>query len=495
MSDNIDRLITSSTQDPNVSQTANYTSVASVNIYQFMTEAYSGTGGFRTGSYLVSHDREMSYDSRRDMCFYRNFLRPILRAMIEPCFTEDCPRVVKDLNGNVQDDMLFNHFIEDCNNSGTPLQSFSQEVLEYARLHGGVFVVMDNFSEQPSTELQAKENRIFPYVYIKNQQQVKGWKIDEFKKLESIIFYDHDDEKGNHIYRQWTKEFSVLVKETKENVYEQVEQQKFHNLGVVPVISVYSTKTLDNSILTDPPLFDLAKINFTIFNKDSEIRSLERNQGFSVFYLQSDQTGNLTLGSKNVLYLPVGTTIVPGFASPDSAILAGLQDSNTKLREDLFRIAEQSGVIGVQSASGVAIQWSFFAHESVLKKTSYIATNFELACAELFQLYTNQEFIYEVKYPEDFQPNDKMAELKLYDTAMMMDLPPLAKSKLKEKIANLLFSDIDGEELKEIIDEIRQEKEDELTSRVEDNAEETPIGEEGMNPQIGEEENGETVQE
>jgi len=486
MSD-IDTLITSSTVDPNLSQTGNYKNLSSENVYTFMDNAYSGTGGFRCGSYLIPHDREMNYDSRRQMAFYRNFVKPIVRAMIEPCFIEQIPRVVKDENGNVQEDTLFHGFIDDCDNTETYIQSFSQQVLEYARLHGAVFTVMDNFSDQPKTELEAKENRIFPYMYNKTSQQIEKFKTDDFGKLIEIYFTDKLDDKGNQLYRLWTKEYSVLVKKNNDDTYTEVELQKPHNLGVVPVISTYSIKRKNNTeILVDPPLYDLAKINFTIFNKDSEIRSLERDQGFSVFFLQSDQPGNLTLGAKNVLFLPIGSTITPGFASPNPAILSGLQDSNIKLREDLFRIAEQSGVVGVQSgASGVALQWDFFAHESVLKKTSYIATNFELACAEMFKLYTNQEFIYEVEYPDDFQPNDKSAELKLFDQALMMDLPPMAKSKIKEKIANLLFSDIDGEELKKIIDEIKQQTEDELTSRVEETPEETPIGE---NPQ-GEENN------
>jgi hypothetical protein len=480
MSDRIDNLMTQTIVDPNIAQTNNQVNIQSVNIYEFMDHSLNGTGGYRDGSYLIPHDREMNYDSRRSMAYYRNFVRPILRAMIEPVFTEEALRVIKDENGNVLEDSLLNGFTEDCTNTGTEIQEMSQEVLEYTRLHGVTFVVMDNFSDQPKTEAEAIENRIYPYIYIKTANQVKkdnGYQVDMFGKLEWICFTEKKNEKGEQLYRKWDKTQSVIIDEKGEAV----EQPKLHNLGVVPVISIYAAKRkcLDE-ILVDPPLYDLAKINFTIFNKDSEIRDQERAQGFSIFYLQSDSPGNITLGNKNVLYLPIGSTIQPGFASPDWQILKGLQESGEKLREDLFRMAEQSGVTGVQSgSSGIALEWDFFAHESVLKKTSSLAEAFEEAVAELFNLYTKKSYIYEVEYPEDFAPNNKTKELDLYDKSLLMDLPPLAKAKIKEKVARLLFYDIEEEEMKAIIDEIKLEAEDAQLSGATDEGDEGATGIQG----------------
>lgn len=465
MPDRIDDLMTQTVVDPNISQTNNQVNIQSVNIYEFMDHSLNGTGGYRDGSYLISHDREMNYDSRRSMAYYRNFIRPILRAMIEPVFTEEALRVIKDENGNVVEDTMLNGFTEDCTNTGTEIQEMTQEVLEYTRLHGVVFVVMDNFSDQPKTEAEAIDSRIYPYIYIKTANQVKkdnGFLTDNFGKLEWICFTDKKDEKGNQLYRKWNKIESVLINDKNEPI----ETPKPHNLGVVPVVSVYGTKRkcLDE-ILVDPPLYDLAKINFTIFNKDSEIRDQERAQGFSVFYLQSDTPGNITLGNKNVLFIPKDCTQVPGYASPDYNILKGLQDSGEKLREDLFRMAEQSGVTGVQSGqSGISLEWDFFAHASVLKKTSSLAEAFEEAIAELFNLYTKQSYIYEVEYPEDFSPNNQAKQFDVYDKAMQLDLTSLMKAKLREKIARLLFYDIEEEEIKKIIEQIKLEGEDEMLS-------------------------------
>jgi len=463
--DAADKLLTEVYVDPNVAQTLNQKLISNENVYDFMDNSLNGTGGYRDGSYLVAHDREMNYDSRRKQCYYRNFMKPILKAMIEPVFNEEALRVIQDTNGTIVEDSLLNEFIEDVTNTGMPMQPFTQEVLEYARLHGVCFVVMDNFEVQPATEKEAKDNRIYPYMYIKTSQQIKsenGFIVDKFGKLESITFTDKKDDKGNQLYRKWTKVDSTLVNDNGDAV----EQPKVHNLGTVPVISVYCAKRKSNEqILVDPPLYDLAKINFTIFNKDSEIRDQERAQGFSVFYLQSDQTGNITLGNKNVLYLPIGSTIPPGFASPDAAILKGLSDSGEKLREDLFRIAQQNGVSGVQQGtSGIALQWYFFAEEAVLEKTSSLAEDFEEASGSMFCLYTKQPLELEVEYKDDFQPQDVTNQLANLDKAMLMDLPPLSKGLLKQKVVKLLFSDEDEETMKEVIDEIKLATEDEQLS-------------------------------
>ena len=64
----------------------------------------------------------------------------------------------------------------------------------------------------------------------------------------------------------------------------------------------------------------------TVFNKDSEIRELERAQGFSFLYAQGIEPGDLTIGANNYLNVPEGSTIPPGYCSPDPGIQKTLME-------------------------------------------------------------------------------------------------------------------------------------------------------------------------
>ena len=459
----------SSQNNPDVSAVSQHQNILSVNPYEFMEHTYYGTGGYRNGTYLINHQRESYYDSRREYSSYRNFMRPIIRSLIEPVFTEKAKRVVLDANQNDMSGTLFSGFIDDCDNNGTSLQEFTEDVLTNARLLGCTFVVMDNFPDHSPDKQTALDNRIYPYLYQVKPQGVKDYSVDKFGKITSITLEDDPliTKHGFSItkedrYRLWTDTYSVLLKKDNSGTYTEVEARVEHGLGVIPVIPVYIGKKKSQSdILVDPPMYDLGRLNCSLYNKDSEIRDLERSQAFAIFFLQTEEGGNVTLGSHNALFLPMETTIPPGFASPDPSIMTTLADSCEKLRESIFMIAEQNGVQGVRSAkSGIAIQWDFFAVESQLKKTSKVATDFELALSNLFKLYTNEEFEYIVEYPSDFQPGNQGEVLDTYKKVFDLNPPEELKRVLWEKTTRMLMSDESEEDVQVVVSAIYAETTD-----------------------------------
>jgi len=453
--------------DPRVDDTNTATNILSVNPYLFMTHAYEGTGGFRDGNYLVPHTREMFFTNRKQLSAYRNYIRPITRALIEPVFVDEATRLLTDTAGTDVDPetTLFGTFIQDADNRGASLQSFSEDVCTYARLHGVTFVVMDNYPQdmQPETTEKAIEDRIMPYIYSRYAYDVDSYTTDKFGRLTSITFCEEPaiNSKGEKEarYRIWTDMYSVVLTKDGKGGMVQVETPVIHGLGVLPVITVYGAKRRNTSALVEPPLYDLARLNTVIYNKDSEIRDQERAQAFSNFYIQSSESGNFTLGPHNVIILPMETSITPGFASPDPNILAGLVSNGKELTDALFQMAEQQGVKGVQSASsGVAIQWDFYSTESQLKKTSSMATRFENEVHDLFKAYTGEELVYTVQYPDSFQPGDVKTTITIYKDVLGMTPPEVLRVKIWEKIARALLSDEDPKELQDIIDEMEAEE-------------------------------------
>jgi hypothetical protein len=313
-------------------------------------------------------------------------------------------------------------------------------------------------------------------VYIKKAQDVYGYKVDKFGQVERITFCDEniiENDNGKEVevktYREWRRGLTILYKEDKNGKLVEVTRKEL-TIDILPVIPVYFTKKINRKdLLVEPPLYDIAKTNLAIFNKDSEIRSQERSQGFSVFYLQSNGAGNLTIGDKNVLYMPMDSTVPPGYASPNPSILTGLVENNKVLRDDLFRMAEQKGVTIVQAAtSGVSQQWDFRGQEASLKKVSNILSNTEYKIIDIFQQYVPvQKFSYTCEYPTDFAPNSTVEELtNLIKGLADISLPAKSKALLMKKVVKLLASDQDPVKVDEALEEIEQGTIDEVESGV-----------------------------
>jgi len=418
-----------------------HTNVAHVNPYQFMDDSYFGEGGYRTGAYLIPFSRESDYLSRKELAVYKNYLKPILDAMITPVFAQQAVRITQ---GNT----YFDSFEEDVTGNGMPLQEFTCEVTSIARRHGVCFVVMDNYIEQPETVAQASEQRIYPYVYIRKASQVAEFHVDDFGNLDSITFNEPDsldnDEKTCKKRRKWTAA-DVTTYKKEINGKWVVDTIRPIAVGRIPVITLYSDSRECVTILVDPPLYDIARMNHMIYNMTAEIRDQERSQAFSVFYCQGIPPSEMAVGTKTYLNLPDGVTITPGYASPNQAILDGLISHEDKIREQIYMIAEQNGVTGITTAkSGVALAWEFLAHEEVLRHTAAMATYLENQIAELFGDFTNESFVYNVKYRMVYSPVGIDDEIARYDKILKMPGVPVSlTNKIYERIARAVLVDED----------------------------------------------------
>ncbi len=475
--DTIEKGAAGPSNSPQMAGRGNYDIVAGQNIYEFLTNSYEGTNGYRTGRYLIPHITEQLefYERRQAGAFYKNFVKPILRAMIDPVFNAEIVRSVM-VNKEEATGLFFNDFIEDATGCGETMQALVDQAATVAYQHGVSFVVMDNMaeSEQPQSKVEALEARTFPYAYTRTIVEVDSWKTGKLGELEMIEFRDADtkDAKGNTVknYSRWDKQTFLKLEARNGADGKEVKVTTAtvkHGLGVVPVLTMFTVKRKRvDDIRTDPPLYDIAKINHAIFNKDSEIRDQERAQAFAIFYMQEDSPGNVSVGVHNYLGLPMATNIPPGFASPDPAILKGLIENNELLREDLFRIAGQAGVNFRSKApkSGDALEWEFQAQEVVLKKTAMLASNLEYRLAGLFKLYTKEEFEYVVKYPDNFGPQNDEAELGNIDKGLMMTMPPKAANMLKKMAFRTLTRREDEQEVADCMDEFDQPMPDSTTT-------------------------------
>lgn len=441
--------------------------IHNLNPYQVVLDTYNGNGMIRNGSLLVPYSRESFYPERKALAYYRNYTKPIINSMVETVF--DSP-IYRETNNE-----LFKKFLEDVDNKKTDMTQYSLDIVTLARLLGVVFVVMDNFSETPNTISDAINSRMIPYIYYQLPQQVKTYKTDEFGNLVSIEFWFKDIEMdGKKLKMTNTWDDMTLVKTIYDGDKIYKQQIVYHNLGVLPIISVYGTNR--NEVLPFPPYYDLSILNVAIYNKDSELRDQERSQAFSLLYAQLDTNNtNLTVGTHSMIALPVdpALTITPGYVSPDSGVLAHLMNSIDALIKSIYQLANQNGVTGVKSASsGIAEAYKFAANNSQLKKTATIAENFEKDLAELFCKYIKNSFEYIVKYTKNYDTFYSSISTDDITKLLALDLPVEIKNEIKKVAVKKYLDNLDNDKLNEldkIIDESVEEDVEETKETKETN--------------------------
>jgi hypothetical protein len=414
-----------------------YRNVRCMNAFDFVEHTYYGSDGYRDCAYLIPHPREVFYETRRDSSYYVNVFASVINAMVNEVFKDELPRTSGDVR--------FDKFIKNADGLGATLQEVIEDAMYIARMNDVAFIVMDNYPAdvQPATVAEAAQQDIKPYVYIKRMQDVYKYQEDKTGKLVWIDFYDEKqyvDKVGEvDTYRRWTttgwehyytrgKGRSIITAGT-------------HGLGVLPVIPItdFSRKKRLSQIKF-PSNYGLAFLCYALFNKESEIVSMEQYQCFSIFYV-SGRITTAAIGHANVIEVPLDAKFPPGYTSPNPAMMEGLVKNCDRLTEAIYRNARQKGVIALVEQSGIAKQWDFRGEESVLKRTATAAKGLEMKIAELFGKFIKTTFEYTVEYPKNYSPSFQK-DLVSETLEIIKEQPPepLAK-RLWLRVAKQLFGE------------------------------------------------------
>jgi hypothetical protein len=433
------------------SQTA-YRDVRKINIYDFIEHTYFGTKGYRDGYYLIPHPREAYYETRRATSYYNNVFRAVLNAMVDDVFAD---RIARECQSEA-----FTAFINNCDSCGTPLQNMIEDAMHFGRMHDIVFIVMDNYraEEQPRSAADAARDRVLPYIYLKKAVDVKEWRTDRFGKLTSIDFADEvltelvseggrTVEKTYRTWRHWEDGRWELyrTKPSEDGSAEVKVPLAAGAIGIpgLPVIPMLDFARTDNlKTMPHPSTYDLAFLCFALFNKESEMRTLEQYQAFSIFYAQGIDLQTVTIGPQNLWLLPGDAKIPPGVITPNPEHLKNHQESCDRLAQQIRQNAGQKGVLTPeprQSGSGISKEWDFRGEEKVLRRTSLAALNLELRIAALFRKFTGEQFDYFPAYPEKFGPGYKQEKLMLLQQFIRESPPEAIAERLWREAEILLF--------------------------------------------------------
>jgi hypothetical protein len=448
------------------------------NLFDFMENAYFGSGGFFDGTALVKSivESDDQYFERRRVSYYENYIRPIIDATYLPVYSSPIKRETKQ-DGTIDKDgelyPLWFEFQKDCDRKKTSFSNFTKKSVRYARILGSSFIIMDNFPVIPATVKEAKEKRAFPFLSLRLPQEVQNELtiLDEAGNIVEIAFIEKPliDNAGNQIkqWKKWTPDYCVYLQKDKDgNFFELQNTRHEYNLGKTPVKVLLSSESEEGTITPMPPYYSIARCNWALYNMSSSQMRLLRSQMFAMLCAPKVEGGFAASANKG-FELPADNTQTgehypaPFYLAPPVGPYDSITETKKHLIEELYRLAGQEGITGVrESRSGISKAFDFAAEEWVLKETAKMGEDAENGVAEFWKLFTEDDFDYCPTYTSDYKPSyedDRVTrDGTILDKISTLSTPynPIIAAIIKDMLE--IFYEGNDEDKKEIIEWIEQ---------------------------------------
>jgi hypothetical protein len=396
---------------------------------QFLLDAYSGQGGFANGDYLVAHPRESEpkLKSRKELAVYPNFTRKIVDVFMGFLWKQAPSRETDD---------LYAQFAANADGAGGKLDTVLSSYQRLAMILGTVYVIVD----KPKEQGQTKADQAMPYLALRLKSQLVAESKNAAGVWQSVTFSELDN--GETVYRTFTTTGWQLSK--KEDGSEVIGQGEY-SLGVVPVVPLHIAKPLNPTDSSSQSwVYDLAQLNWDLFNLRSELRELLRSQTFSLLAFpvaddaERERLKDMTVGTENALtYNPAGGG-KPDFIAPaaDPVDLYMKQIADTV--EDIYRIANLEFVGGVQQ-SGVALSFHFQEANSGLRGMAEMGESAENQIAALVYAWQGRQFDGNIAYANDFNLSDVAGAIAIAMDTVTLNMGSEFDKAIKKRLAKTIL--------------------------------------------------------
>lgn len=424
---------------------------------QFMLDTYSGLGGYAFGYYLVPHVREdeTDYETRKKLAVYPNFARKIVNVFMGFLWKQ-CP------NREYADE-LYGQFMANADKAGSKLDSVLMTYQRLAMILGTVYVIVDKPTKQGLT----KADEALPYLALRLKNQLVYEEKDAAGVWTKVVFSEMEGSETRYrTYTQkgWTlsrdQDGADIINSTSEDGKEEPGQGKY-NLGRVPVVRLHIAKPLNpTDSFSQSFFYDLAQLNWELYNVRSELREQERQQAFSILtFPAADETErqrlqNVTIGTKNGLVYDPQSGGKPDYIAPPPDPMEHCMKRMAAIIEDIYRVANLEFVGSVQP-SGEALSFHFMEANSSLGGMAEMCEMSETEIAQLVYLWQGKQFTGNISYPTDFNMTDVVKAIGIAMDSIDLGMGNEFNKEIKKLLAKqILRNDVSSASLKTIIDEI-----------------------------------------
>lgn len=398
------------------------TSRQQLNIWDLINDAVDGTGGFMDGSYLVPHELELlssalgsawatKFATRMQLARYDNFVKSICDGPWNTIIGMS-DQIKRDAGEHER----LKEFWDDVDGSGTSINDFLEYPVSQARRFGTGWIFMDRARKiaNMKDDLAAQ-----PWAYTVPTRNVVWWQYNKRGGLELLAYRDPvaDDEKSWESKEAeplivWTRSTYTrwIPANSKESPYELDGSRSGANaLGVIPSVQIFDEQPACGKAFGKANMLTNARAAVDVFNRDSEIREIERMAAFPLLHVNIDDiadAGEVNIGLKGVLI--TDGTISPSYLEPALNSIDKLQSESKRVKEDARVNSEMAGLIAhtaqdITTTSGAHSQVELDKSERRIGKVASSVETADNRMAKLFLLMVGEpDEGYSISYPRKF---------------------------------------------------------------------------------------------
>jgi hypothetical protein len=425
--------------------------------WKILLDAYDGTGGFLTGSYIWRFPRELQekYEQRAEQARYHNFVETLVDLYVRYVFSQ---KVVR----SAEDDGL-TAWWADVDGRGTDIESFLRGALAEALASGHSGILMDKAQAVPLGPAKADDPTGEPYLVRYAPLDIRDWQVtrdllEAVKLVEPIAPDMLEAESDSDLDLQY-----LIWDATGWARYD--EKGAFLvganvTLGAPPLV-LLRPKPSHRYRWIGKPLIN-ANVVLALFNRGSEEDVVLRDQAFSLFVVEVPATADPSAveAVKAQIGGDVGTTsamVVQGTAkyeTPSTEVPPMIRESAAACVRELYRAAHlRFEKDGLQKETAEAIRLANAELNQMLNGLASELTRVELALARLYFGWTTNDQAaaarafeaadVSITYPREFFTQDLLVELQTWAEALKFGLGDTFEKRLKKRVLAKLEPDLD----------------------------------------------------
>lgn len=428
--------------------------------YQFIAHALEADGPFRpivskdadgiplsTGkSYLVRYPRESAekYANRNEVAFYASPLSQACNRFIGYLATKAPQRKLPN--------QLYSAMADDIDGRGNAIDVFWRNFAINAKARGAMLLLVDMPRSMPGNLADQMAQRVAPYWTAIAPELVTDFELGEDGKFNFVEFSGTFSEDGKTTKCTWRFDRQSWLA---IDVEKKILGEGPIPIGECPVI-IFTESGQFPSYGSFSAIADLSK---RLFNMESELDEILRNQTFSILALQvpdnatetakisAAQTAGETISTSNLLMY---TGSAPSFVAPSNGPADAYQARIASLREQVNEIGLNVATVNAQE-SGIAMQMRFAQINGELARFSAGMEDLERRAWYLSQQWLGLQAEAEVSWPRDFNLADIVAELQILAEMRANNMPAEAIAEQEKRIVNLQFASLPEEDKAQIV--------------------------------------------
>ena len=398
----------------------------------FYRRSYLGGQFYRDGNYLLQHSFESNatYKRRKEISYYYNYCTPIIDIFISYLYRRGPERSYGALSPEPvpprRPRTLFDSFWWNCDFEGSTLDQFIREAQKAASIYGRVSIIVDTPRVQASTQAEAIEQDLRPYLVLITPEMLLDWRYAREANGKPVLVFvkilETEDTDENGIaykdYRIWTCNKWELWRLRKNSSAPELIGSGDVPLGEIPLVNLYN-KRMGMRMNGISDIQDIAHINKNIYYLCSDAKEIIENTAFPMLALPYQRGGSETreVGPKNILeFDPEQPNGKPFWFEPPHSSLTEIREWVQMDAQEIARIAMMGGLRNVETStqpwSGASITAQNQQLHSVLVEK---ATNAEQAELDIFRLWAKWQgttFDGNVVYPREFDVKDLALSLQ-----------------------------------------------------------------------------------